>query len=442
MISAAPSPLEDRIVALLHHLGLPRAHFAARGAPQLGRLPFRYPEVVASLAVICPQPVGLDGLGAWSGRLLCLHGCENPRVGQVAQELARHGATVEVLEEYRDWFWSDVVRDRPDIGDRLLAFLDRMDTVEGVPPLTAPRGEGEVAGITYHVEGAGPPLLLLPLGLAPSQWASVLPRLATRYTTLLLGGAHLNPVADLVTRADSGYASMVLGIVEQAGLRAGQTLLEVGCGPGALLRHLVVYLGPASAVVDLDINPFLLREAAGFARREGWADQVAFREGSAEDLPFPNDSFDTVLCSTVIEEVDADRALAEMVRVARPGGSIVVVVRAVDRRMWIQVPVQPALQHTVEGLELGGGVTDQGCADASLYRRLATAGLASVRALPQLMTADLQSVFGQTLARRVLAGMTEADAEEWRTAVARAKQDGLPAWIALPFHCALGMKSV
>jgi hypothetical protein len=42
-------------------------------------------------------------------------------------------------------------------------------------------GDGEIAGISYRIRGAGPPLVLLPMFLAPSQWEPLVPRLSERY---------------------------------------------------------------------------------------------------------------------------------------------------------------------------------------------------------------------------------------------------------------------
>ena len=50
-------------------------------------------------------------------------------------------------------------------------------------------GEGEIAGISYRIRGVGPPLVLLPMFLAPSQWEPLVPRLSERYCTITLGGA-------------------------------------------------------------------------------------------------------------------------------------------------------------------------------------------------------------------------------------------------------------
>ena len=62
------------------------------------------------------------------------------------------------------------------------------------------------AGISYRIRGAGPPLVLLPMFLAPSQWEPLAPRLSERYCTITLGGAALGAVAILESRGRSDIA--------------------------------------------------------------------------------------------------------------------------------------------------------------------------------------------------------------------------------------------
>ena len=119
---------------------------------------------------------------------------------------------------------------------------------------------------------------------------------------------------------------MVEELSADLGLAPGGVAVDVGCGTGALTRR----LGTRGRVVGVDINAFLLREASAIARQEGLGDAISFEVGSAEALPFPDDSFDAALACTVLDEVDVDRGLAELARVVRPGGRVAVLVRAVD----------------------------------------------------------------------------------------------------------------
>ena len=93
----------------------------------------------------------------------------------------------------------------------------------------------------------------------------------------------------------------------------GARVLDAGCGSGYAFRRLSAH-GEVAAV---DANPAAVR----FARTRGY---VAVEEASIEELPFAEESFDLVSCLDVLEHVADDaRAAAELRRVTRPGGLLV-----------------------------------------------------------------------------------------------------------------------
>jgi SAM-dependent methyltransferase len=101
-----------------------------------------------------------------------------------------------------------------------------------------------------------------------------------------------------------------------ADVRAGQRALDVGCGPGALTAQLVDRLG-ARAVSAVDPSaPFVETIHSRFP-------EVDVRSGSAEQLPFPDDTFDVTLAQLVVHFMtDPVAGLAEMARVTRPDGLV------------------------------------------------------------------------------------------------------------------------
>ena len=101
-----------------------------------------------------------------------------------------------------------------------------------------------------------------------------------------------------------------------ADLAAGQRVLDVGCGPGALTAQLVDRLG-SDAVSAIDPSaPFVSAIRARFP-------EIDAQAGSAEDLPFPDDSFDATLAQLVVHFMtDPVKGLSEMARVTRPGGLV------------------------------------------------------------------------------------------------------------------------
>jgi len=82
---------------------------------------------------------------------------------------------------------------------------------------------------------------------------------------------------------------MVSTLLEEAELRSGETVLEVGCGSGVLDRWLARRASGAHRITAVDINPYLLQEAGALARQEGLGDAIEFRDGNAESLPFADE---------------------------------------------------------------------------------------------------------------------------------------------------------
>ena len=72
----------------------------------------------------------------------------------------------------------------------LIDFLSRADAAEGAPPapVTLRAKEGTYEGLRYQIQGEGPPLLLLPLSLSPSQWAPLIEEVKDRFCMIVLGG--------------------------------------------------------------------------------------------------------------------------------------------------------------------------------------------------------------------------------------------------------------
>ncbi len=310
------------------------------------------------------------------------HGAGPRRVQAVLPDLPQ--ATTVVLRDYAGLTWADLAVERGgEIGGAMQDFLARIESRQPLPATSLPEQEGEIAGISYSVRGAGPPLVLLPLDLSPTQWTALVPVLAARWCTIALGGVHLGSVASLEERGRSGYIAIVRNLLDALAIRPGERVLELGCGSGVIMRELARRTAGANPLTGVDRSPYLLGEARKLAAREGLADRIEFRQGIGEALPLPADFADVAVCSTVAEEGDAERMLSELVRVTKPGGRVGVIVRAIDRGCWVNLPLDPALKAKVEmpGM-IGGGMSPQGCADASLYTRFHALGLDRAARLP------------------------------------------------------------
>ena len=122
---------------------------------------------------------------------------------------------------------------------------------------------------------------------------------------------------DAYTRFMGVYSEpLAVRFVELLDVQPGQRVLDVGCGPGVLTAQLAARIG-AAGVVAIDPSPPFVEAARH--RIPG----VEVHEGSAEDLPFPDDDFDLTVAQLVVHFMsDPVAGLAEMARVTRPGGLV------------------------------------------------------------------------------------------------------------------------
>jgi ubiquinone/menaquinone biosynthesis C-methylase UbiE len=146
--------------------------------------------------------------------------------------------------------------------------------------------------------------------------------------------------------------------------RASGDVLEVAVGTGGNLRH---YPGDVR-LTGVELSPEMLRLARQEAERLGRA--VDLRLGDAQALELPDAAFDTVVCTMSLCAIpDQRRAIAEMKRVLRPGGRLLLLDHIVGEPWWVRaiqwllerltVPLQgehlrrrPLLQVQAEGFEV------------------------------------------------------------------------------------------
>ncbi len=109
---------------------------------------------------------------------------------------------------------------------------------------------------------------------------------------------------------------LAVQFAELAGIGAGLRVLDVGCGPGALTAELVRRLGPGAVRA---VEPSASFAAAARDRLP----EVDIQQASAEQLPFPGQTFDAALAQLVVHFMkDPVQGLREMGRVTRPGGTV------------------------------------------------------------------------------------------------------------------------
>lgn len=106
-------------------------------------------------------------------------------------------------------------------------------------------------------------------------------------------------------------------------VRAGDEVLEVGCGTGVVLRDLGALVGPRGRVTGIDPSRQLVAAARLLCRRHPVGRRITVRCARGERLPFANDRFAATLAITVLLHVkDHGRVIVEMARVTRPGGRV------------------------------------------------------------------------------------------------------------------------
>jgi SAM-dependent methyltransferase len=112
-------------------------------------------------------------------------------------------------------------------------------------------------------------------------------------------------------------------LVNRAGLRAGNSVIDLGCGPRGIVDLLAEQVSPGGRVVGVDVDPALTAMAAEHAAARGLTD-VEIITADARHTGLPSASFDLVHCRTLLINVpEPAQVVAEMVRLARPGGWVV-----------------------------------------------------------------------------------------------------------------------
>jgi ubiquinone/menaquinone biosynthesis C-methylase UbiE len=141
--------------------------------------------------------------------------------------------------------------------------------------------------------------------------------------TYLPGMSHdwLLPLYDPLQKL-LGFEAIHRQLVDQAGIRPDHRVLEIGCGTGNLAL-LAKRLHPDAEVVGLDPDPKALARARRKAGRKALS--VRLDLGFAQELPYPDASFDRVLSAFMFHHLgpdDKEKALREVRRVLKPGGSL------------------------------------------------------------------------------------------------------------------------
>ena len=128
-------------------------------------------------------------------------------------------------------------------------------------------------------------------------------------------------------------------------MKPGERVLDIACGTGIVARKVAPRVGSQGIVIGLDVNPDMISMARAAAERERLA--IEWHAGPAEQLPFPDENFDLVLCQFgLMFFTDRHEALKEMHRVLKTGGRVVVSVwQGLDRHPFYQTLHDVSKQH-------------------------------------------------------------------------------------------------
>lgn len=135
---------------------------------------------------------------------------------------------------------------------------------------------------------------------------------------------RLTPMFDAVAAVTVRDGALKRLVLREADVAAGDRVLDVGCGTGTLAAA-AARLVSGAAITGLDADPAILRQARRRAAREGL--ELDFDEAMSTAFPYADSSFDLVLSTLFFHHLTDDdkrRTAAEIIRVLRPGGRLVI----------------------------------------------------------------------------------------------------------------------
>jgi SAM-dependent methyltransferase len=198
--------------------------------------------------------------------------------------------------------------------------------------------------------------------------------------------ADLSPVLTILDTLPEGFRAARQTLFEHLGLRRTSHVLEAGCGPGTALADLLPLIGYGGRIVGIDPTRALVAEAEERARRAG-VSQATYLVGDIRQIDQADNLFDAAFCDKILVHVGpVSRAIAEMVRVTRPGGRV------------------GAVEWFSQGMMIA--------ADYSLTRQVLD-GSAPAGALNPLAPLELESLFADAGLHHIEAGSIVAESRQY-----------------------------
>ena len=225
-----------------------------------------------------------------------------------------------------------------------------------------------------------------------------------------------------------GWAELRQTWLDYSGVRPGDCVLDVGCGTGVVTRDLAQRVGRQGRVVGIDPSTRLIEKALRRAEEEGLKDRIEFRCADGAALPFSDESFDLVVASAVFGHVpNGMEVLKEMVRVARPGGTVLafdhdidmIVINAADRDLTRRIVHAYCDRYFTSGW-----------AGRELYAMFREAALEEIQILPLMHTSTQFEPYWKRMVERLstvaikTGVVSEQEAGVWRGDLERKGHEG------------------
>jgi arsenite methyltransferase len=216
-------------------------------------------------------------------------------------------------------------------------------------------------------------------------------------------------------------------MLRSVGLEPGWRVLDAACGAGSFLPLIAAAVGSTGSVSAFDLAPDNIAVVEELVAAGKFSCPMDAQVASLLELPYPDQEFDAIWCANSLEYLDDEalsRALAEFVRILRPGGLLSV--KDADGGLWLFSPGDPTMLWRTWSAATRVAENFRGCLRTRTMRRwFEKAGLSDTwqrgtlsEIWAPLEPAERQYIGGQLMQLGALAeraGVPEADLEFWRS---------------------------